>query len=580
MNLRIPISIAIFILLIAGISSLDSDIETLTKARTKIVVNQVGYLPQWPKQALILNHDSASSPELINADTKKIVATLSVAQAMEDKSTSDTVVPVDFTQITEPGRYYLKQDKLKSVPFAIGTDIYQVPLVSLLRSYHLQRCGVELDDPVTGISHAPCHLQDGAIARQDSFHEANELVDITGGWHNGEGYSKYVTSTTVTIARLLDLYVEHSSLFPDRHLEIPESGNEVSDLLDEMQFGLDWLLKMQRSDGAVYRKVASNKWVLELPPEEDIAPRYIYGVSTADTAKFAATMAIAARTYQSVNAQLAKKYLSAAELAWQYLQTRPESEIDRLPQDDTGSLSYVATEYNQDASLKTDLDDRLWAAAELYIITGKQELNDYFVNNLDLDYYDGIFSWKNPLSLGLVDYLYQNTQPIAPELTAKIKTSIQQQGELILNRVKQSPFNIANDRFIEGSNQITIEEGITLVRAYQLTANEDYLAAAIDQLHYILGRNSFNQTFVTGIGQNYVENINHILAIVKKVKLPGLLVGGPNSNAQDGVVAKNLGQLSYIDDERSYTSNQYKIDYNASLISLLTNLITQPSEIQ
>ena len=121
---------------------------------------------------------------------------------------------------------------------------------------------------------------------------------------------------------------------------------------------------------------------------------------------------------------------------------------------------------------------------------------------------------------------------------------------------------------------MTAEEGITLVYAYQLTNNIDYLNGAIDQLDYLLGRNHFNQTFVTGIGANPVKHVNHLFARAKNIYIPGLVVGGSNSDAQDNKVAKNLGQLSYIDSEESYATNEYAIDYNASLISLIVNSIT------
>ena len=572
----IPIFIAFFLLLIAGISSLDSDIETLSKIRTAIVVNQVGYLPQWQKTALIINSQNPTERvELIDADTSEPVTSLNLEQAVKNSGSRDTLSSVDFSSVVEPGKYYLKQSNIESVPFEIGTDIYQEPLISLLRSYSLQRCGVEVDDPVTGISHAPCHLQDASIVRRDPFYKAGYLLETTGGWHNGEGYNKYTTTTTVTIARLLNLYSSHSDLFPDRHLNIPESGNGIADLLDETKFGLDWLLKMQSLDGAVYRKIAGEEWVTDVPPEEDFSPRYVYGISTADTAKFAATMAIASRTYKAIDAQLAAKYLQGAKLAWQYLDEHPKTLIDWAAKDDRGSISYIAAKDNREKSRKTDLEDRLWAAAELYITTGKQTFDDYFVANLNLDDYDGVFSWKNPLSLALTDYINQNSQSTTEELTSKIKAAIQQQAEVILNRVRQSPYDIANDRFIENSNQITIEEGITLIRAYQLTDNRAYFDAAVAQLNYILGRNYFDQTFITGIGTNPVQNINNVMAIVKKVNIPGLLVGGPNSDTNDGMVAQNKGQLSYIDDKRSYATNQYKIDNNASLVTLITELISQ-----
>ena len=574
-RLRVLFLAATFIALILGISSLDSDRETLTKVRTAIVVNQVGYLPQWQKTALLINNQNpVTSLELINSDTKQLVTTLPLTPEIKDEETGDRITKIDFTSVTQPGEYYLKQDRLKSTHFQIGEDIYQQPLITLLRTYYLQRCGTELDDPVTGIYHLPCHLRDGLIAHQDQFHQAEESVPAAGGWHNGAAYSKYVATTTVSIARLLNLYQQYPDLFPDRQLDIPESGNGVSDLLDEMKFGLDWLLKMQREDGAVYRKLSGKQWAIEIAPDVDLQPRYIYGISTPETAKFAAVMAIASKTYKTIDSQLATKYLDAAEAAWQYLQTQPKMKVDWVKGDDRGSQKYLADKLDTEASLQTDIDDRLWAAAELYIATGKADFSNFFAEHLDQTEYT-TFDWKNPAPLAFIDYLIQNKQPTSTELVAKIKSKIEQRADLVLGKVKQSLYNIANDNFIWNSNRITIEEGITLFYAYQFTQNDEYLTAATDQLDYILGRNHFNQTFVTGIGDKPVEQINHPFTVAKKIAIPGLVVGGPNSGAQDGLVAKNLGQLSYIDDDRSYATNQYAIDHNASLISLITNLIVQ-----
>lgn len=574
---QISLIIVLFAALIFGVSRLDSDQETLIKAvearKPKVmVVNQVGYLPQWRKTAFLLNNQNPQLPiQLINRDTEQVVQTIQPGTAIQDNETPNAIATIDLSDLTQPGTYYLQQDKITSVPFAIGTDIYEQPLITLLRSFYLQRCGVALEDPVTKISHPPCHLKDGAIAHQDQYHGVDENIMASGGWHDVGDYNKYVATATVSIGRLLSLFEEYPAFFPDNQLTIPESGNGISDLLDEMQFGLDWLLKMQREDGAVYRKLAGQYWVGNIPPEEDTQPRYIYGISTPETAKFAAVMALASRNFQAIEPQLASKYLSAAKLAWQYLLQQPEMKVDWVFGDDSGSVMYLASEYHQEASLTTDVDDRLWAAAELYITTGNQTFNDYFVSNLDqVDY--TLFEWQDPSALGLINYLKQNRQPVAPEVISKIKHKIKQRAAAIIQRVQASNFNIANERFIWGSNKMAAESGITLIYAYQLTQNRDYLNGAIDQLDYLLGRNHFNQTFITGIGTNPVENIEHRFVRAKDIDIPGLVVGGPNEDAIDNLVPINQGQLSYIDSERSFATNEHAIDYNASVISLMVNL--------
>ncbi len=571
---------AIFFAAVIGIlSNLDSDVETLLKAgiaskKPAIVVNQVGYLPQWQKlaffrQTTISNTKTQKedTAKLIDRDTKKEIATLPINSAIIDRDTKDAIATIDFSDVTRSGNYYLRAGKFQSAPFAIGNEVYQDSLVKLLRSYYIQRCGVAIDDPISGISHLPCHLRDGIVARENETR-----IDAVGGWHDGGAYNKYVATATVTIGRLLSLYEQHPALFPDSQLNIPESDNGKSDLLDEMEFGLNWLLKMQRDDGAVYRKVAGGKWALNLAPDKDVQPRYVYGISTPETAKFAAAMAIASRNFESVDRQLASKYLASANLAWQYLQTQPEMKIDWQSKDDSGSDRYLASKFNTEKSLTTDIDDRLWAAAELYITTGNDNFADYFASNLEQVEYT-LFEWKNPAPLGMINYLQQKRQPVAEETINKIKNKIVQRADLDLNIADKSNYNIANNRFIWGSNRMIAEEGITLVNAYKITNDSQYLNAAIAQLDYLLGRNHFNQTFITEVGTNSVKYLSNLYARAKQIKIPGLVVAGANATAQDSRVYKNRGQLSYADDELAYASNGNATDYNASVISLIVNLM-------
>ncbi|MEM8830896.1 MAG: glycoside hydrolase family 9 protein [Cyanobacteria bacterium P01_G01_bin.19] len=583
MNFRLNNSVLLVVLgaaIVGILFSLDSDRETLLRAgvtskKPAIVVNQIGYLPSWGKKAFfrqntLINPDleRQERAKLIDRDTDQEVASLDVAPAVIDPESADAIATIDFSDFTQPGSYYLRAGKFQSVPFAIGTDIYQDSLVKLLRSYYTQRCGVAIADPISGISHPPCHVKDAIVANREN----PITIDAVGGWHDGGSYNKYVATTTAALGRLLSLYEQNPDLFPDSQLSIPESGNGRSDLLDEMEFGLNWLLKMQRDDGAVYRKVAGDTWGVNLAPEEDVQPRYVYGISTPATAKFAATMAIASRNFESIDPQLSREYLDSAKLAWQYLQTQTEMKVDWQESDDSGSDKYLASEFNTEKSLTTDVDDRLWAAAELYITTGDNNFANYFADNLNRVEYT-LYEWKNPAPLGMIHYLRQSRQPTVAEVTQQIETKLLVRADLILDRIDGSAYNLANDRFIWGSNRMFAEEAITLVNAYKITNNAKYFNAAIEQLDYLLGRNHFNQTFITDIGTNPVQNLSNLYARAKQIKFPGLVVSGANAASRDGRVFKNKGHLSYRDDELSYATNGNATDYNASVISLIVNLI-------
>jgi endoglucanase len=541
----------------------------------KIVVNQVGYLPNSPKVALLVNSNTTLPQiELVDSNTKQTVQVIIPGQSMRDRDSNDRLQTIDFSQIKQTGNYFLRVGSIESYPFTIASNVYQEPIIKLLRSYYLQRCGIAIDDPVTGIRHAPCHIRDGAIAHQDPTNQSGKAISATGGWHDAGDYGKYVATTAVTTGRLLSLYENNPKAFPDRQLTIPESGNGISDLLDEMRVGLDWMLSMQRADGAIYRKLSGKNWPPIVAPDEDTQPRFIYGISTPETAKFAAAMAIAARVYDPLQPQQSAIYLKASRRAWEYLQTQPTMKVDWVDGDDSGSGKYLSSAIDTEPSLKIDTDDRLWAAAELFITTKEQKYDRYFREQLPkFDY--TLFEWKDPSALGIVNYLSAIVTPQSSQLTAQIAQKILNRADALVKKVSTSGYHLANQRFIWGSNKMTATEGLTLILAYRMTDGPAYRQAAIDRIDYLLGRNPFNQTFVTGIGTHPVRHVNHIFARARKIDIPGLLVGGANNDAQDGLAPKNRGILSYLDDEKSYATNEYAIDYNSELIALMSMVAAQ-----
>ena len=539
--------------------------------RPVIVVNQAGYLSDWPKRAaLVYFPDQVESVSLVRAETDEVVNTFKPVPSPSynlDIEEPDSQL-VDFSEISKAGQYYLQAGDSRSSAFNIGTSVYKEPTRLLLRSYYLQRCGVELLDAETGLAHEACHLNDGVYARDDAINKAGLPHDGTGGWHDAGDYGKYIAPASVTVNRLLSLYLMSPNRYPDNALGIPESGNEISDLLDEVKVELDWMLRMQRADGAVYRKLSGAKWPSVIPPKEDTQARYVYGVSSPETGKFIASMAIAYRAYKDIDSDLAKQYLQAAEKSWAWLKQQPEQTIDWQKSDDSGSGGYIASDTDVEVQLGIDRDDRLTAAIELYLSTNRAEFRDFILENEPQENYS-LYEWKDASSLSLWHLMREDQSAELKATRQDIQGKLLGRAELLVQQTETSSFKVANDRIIWGSNKMTAEEGITLAHAWQLTGEEQYLRAALDQLDFVFGKNPFNKSFVTAVGERSVKNPVHIFGRSIKKTLPGLLVGGPNAEAQDGIAPKHRGLMSYVDHERAYSVNEYAIDYNASIIGLL-----------
>ena len=95
-------------------------------------------------------------------------------------------------------------------------------------------------------------------------------------------------------------------------------------------------------------------------------------------------------------------------------------------------------------------------------------------------------------------------------------------------------------------------------------------------MNYILGINTNNKCFITGVGSNPVMHPHHRPSGADGITdpVPGLMAGGPDRYLDDAVLQSHYNNttppaLCYIDDEGSYASNEIAINWNAPLVFVL-----------
>ena len=148
-------------------------------------------------------------------------------------------------------------------------------------------------------------------------------LDVSGGWHDAGDCDKYMWyATSNAILFMLRAFEEDPRSFPDGLLRIPESGNGVSDLLDEVRWELDFLLKMQLPDGSVLSRVhAEGPASGSAPPSADQSPRYYHDPTVDSAAVFAGSCAVASRVFAAAGqTPYAATLKTAALRAWSWLQ--------------------------------------------------------------------------------------------------------------------------------------------------------------------------------------------------------------------------------------------------------------------
>src|SRR4029078_2764900 len=93
-------------------------------------------------------------------------------------------------------------------------------------------------------------LQDQRSRRFSDKNTAAPERGLRGAWYDAGDLNKYTSWTAGYVETLLRAYAENPTIWTDDY-NIPDAGNGIPDVLDEAKWGLDYLVRLQSSDGAV-----------------------------------------------------------------------------------------------------------------------------------------------------------------------------------------------------------------------------------------------------------------------------------------------------------------------------------------
>ena len=565
----------LFVLLIfimfANLSYTADKIET----GSNVKIDQNGFMINEDKYVIVTSPSKIF--KVIKVDDNKPVFFSELKGPVSDYDSGDNCYIGDFSKFKEPGEYYIETDKAgSSYKFKISNDIFQDVFYKVMRGFYLQRCGIEIKDS-SGFGHPACHLAP-AFYHPELLEKGQR--DVSGGWHDAGDYGKYVVNSGISTATLLYAYERYPFKLKKLKLDIKETGGNLPDILAEAKWNIEWMLKMQRDDGAVYHKGTTERFPeMQKKPEEDNARQYIYEITTTATGNLAAVAAIAARVYKDFDPDFADKCLLAAEKAWKFLYFHNE----QIPK---GGFKNPAGTNTGQYTDGFDGDERFWAATELFLTTGKDTYNEYILKNYN--YWNPIISapayWWEVNVLAVISYLYSDRKDKDEQMIEKIKNDLQTHADELLNRIENNGYRYVLEEkdYIWGSNSVALNYAINLIVASEILNNArtiKYKQAALDTLHYIFGRNPFSRSYVTGVGTNYVKNIHHRPSVSDNMDAPypGLLAGGPNMKKNDPVLRQlpfdTPAAKCFIDDTGSYASNEIAINWNAPLAYVLAALM-------
>jgi hypothetical protein len=579
-----------------------------------IHVNQVGYVPALPKKAIVgyylggfgeLPIPTAQGFQLISTATGSTVFSGPLTHRSEVgwlylPSPYQQVYEADFSAFQTPGQYKLVVPGLgASLPFYLTDGV----AAAWTRAYELgiygQRCGTNNVLPYTRFIHGPCHtnvVQVPTLASPE-FDFANYIagqlgsyvgdhpaqtapfitnavssrypfvrqgtVDLRGGHHDAGDYSKY----TINVAQLIHYLVFAVDAFPGvaslDNLGIPESGDGISDFLQEAKWEADFLVKMQDTDGAFYFNIYPKDRQYEtdvLPDHGD--PQIVMPKTTSATAAAVGALAEIASSpaFKAAYPNSATNYLSKALSGWSFL-TNAFKRYTRAGA--FQAFSSLGDSFTHD-------DELAWAAAALYGATGNTNFDNDLRTNTPKpnDPSVRLYGW-----LGLFegygcafrDYAFaaRTGRLQASQLNSNYLFQCQMEILYAATNALQwcadnaygSSFFDVNKPLLTAGWYFSSERAFDLTVEYQLNPLPAYLDAILRNFNYELGCNPVNICYVTGLGSKRQRQIVDQYSENDYLVMPRS--GIPLGNIQQGfdylyLYGSELAHLSYPSDGTTY----------------------------
>lgn len=577
-------------LLVALLAVLLANAAVASEVSPSIRLNTVGYLPTTEKKASIAAPCTNFTVVRLPAGLK--VFSGKVTGPVFNDDTQEQLYTADFSACNESGEFELDVPGVgRSAPFRIDADVYRDPFSTVMLGMYLWRCGTAVSATYHGqtFAHGPCHTNDAWL---DFVGGGHTQKDSTKGWHDAGDYNKYTVNAGMTVGTLFRAWEDFGPQIRKVSLQIPEAGGKLPDFLAELKWEMDWVLTMQAPDGSVYHKVTTKRFGPFIMPEAETEARYFTPWGSEATAHFVGMTAQAARIYRPYDPAYAERCLQAAQRSYQFLKANPEFHKADPTNFHTGSYEIDETKESSHR-LNGIPNNRLWAEAELWETTGSPDvLRDLQTRIRAIKGQVNFeFDWDEVKDLGLLRYLFSQRPGRDAALVNLVRGNLLAVADEMVQTNRS--FGYANpygSRYGWGYNGFVARQTLVLMAADRLTRDgstpatqeggsahllqtprqpqrkTEYRTACLDALNFLLGRNCYGRSFVTGIGFRPPMHPHDRRSGADKIvdPWPGYLVGGPNPKAAD-----------WKDSQGDARTNEIALNWNAALIYALAAFLNE-----
>ena len=334
---------------------------------------------------------------------------------------------------------------------------------------------------------------------------------------------------------------------------------------------------MQAEDGSVYHKHTTQRHAGFVMPHEDTNRMILLPVSSMAVGDFVGTMALASRIYRPFDAEFSDCALAAAKKSYAWLETHPEFLFEHIKECGTGGYGD-----------RSDTDERLWAAMELYRTTGEENyLNDakkHFDSHPEPIQYgwadiSGFAGWallEDELSTDASLARQDSISSAEQDFRNAYKALFQKEADRLLNVIAASGYGVAlnANEYNWGSNLGVLNRGMLFGTVYRLNPKPKYHTAVVRQMDYLLGVNATDYSYVTGVGAHAYCNPHNRVPFSDGIDetIPGFVSGGANGSKWADPLAKQLipegtpPMKCYVDRWECYSLNEITIYWNSPAI--------------
>lgn len=591
-------------------------------------IDQFGYPLQAQKTCIINNPQSGfdyaagdfytpgNTMQLVRSSDHVVVMSGNISSwhngATYDQS-GDNLWWFDFTSYSTPGSYYIYDptNNKRSFTFSINDHVYVEPLKHAVRMFYYQRSGFAKTstyayDWTDGASHLGS--QQDLDCRLATNPVPGTSKQLQGGWYDAGDYNKYVNFAYEPVHDMCLAYIERPEIWTDDY-NIPESGNGIPDLLDEIKWELDWLRRMQQTNGSVLMKVSVPNWEAASPPSADTAPRR-YGPAQASATRTAASMfAVASIAYQLTGIPSIQLYSDtleqAAIAAWNWLVANPGYSYY-----DNAGFNSANPEMNEYQQLSAQTGAAILLFAKTGQTTYRNYVDDYYaeMHPIQWGYW---YSWESIIQDLLLYYsvLPNGTTSVKNAIRNSFSSSMTNSGHLLpaINNTSCGYRGYMNNGDnVWGSNRPRGHTGTMFYNMleYELSSNQSlYSNAALGYANFLHGVNPISTVMLTNMYDYGAEKSANEMyhswfgdgtpydnAISSQYgPAPGYQPGGFNPNYQpDPAYGGNIippqfqpSLKSYKDWNTSWPQNSWEITETSisnqgSYVKLLSKFIPSP----